>query len=69
MTDYLIQKECDMNLYDFVIELENNVRQFKNHWLEQNAIDPEMFPMSFIDDDSGAWWEQFLAWYESNGGQ
>lgn len=52
----------------FVRELQGDIARFARHWSEQHRADPERFPMSFHKDNPGAWFEQFMAFVNSERG-
>lgn len=56
-----------MKLDVFMSEMEETLKEFKKHWLEENAKDPEMFPLDIEDDNDGIWFEQFLSYCDSRG--
>lgn len=49
-----------MDINSFTNDLKNAIEEFKDFWLKNNKIDPEVFPLEFDKDNDGAWVEQFL---------
>lgn len=50
-----------MNLDQFMKELRADVDSFESEWRKGHKRDPQMYPMQMDDDNSGAWFEQFMS--------
>lgn len=48
-----------MNLDEFIYEQQCKLEKFKKYWLENHAKDPEGFPVYFLKDNCGIWYEMF----------
>lgn len=46
-----------ISLDDFVASEEARLKAFKQHWIDQNKINPEAFPMEIEEDNGGVWSE------------
>lgn len=53
-----------ITLDQFVTELCNDLVSFQSHWKAQHRNNPGEFPMTFDNDDTGQWMEQFLAFID-----
>lgn len=51
-----------MHIETFIKELKKDVKDFEAYWMKMHKKDPENWPLSFDEDDSGQWEEQFLVW-------
>lgn len=56
----MANKTKGQTLDEFVAELRRDVDAFEKWWREQNSKNPEHFEMSFPEENSGIWFEQFL---------
>lgn len=50
------------HLDEFMKALRADVDDFERHWREQHRKKPRQWPLEFPEDDSGSWWEQFVAY-------
>lgn len=60
----MVNDNSSMTLDQFMEEMHDDLIRFKNHWIEQNKIEPEFYPMEFDKDDTGQWMQQFLAFID-----
>lgn len=49
------------SLDEFMQALRADVDGFEKYWREKHKAKPAQWPLEFEDDDTGAWWEQFVA--------
>ena len=56
-----------MTLDEFIKEMYGDVSSFQKTWIEGHKKDPKMYPLEFVDDDTGQWFEQFIAYCSSKG--
>lgn len=54
------------SLEQFMDEMKKDITAFERYWRENNAKNPEMYPMEFIAGDEGSWCEQFVIFCESS---
>jgi hypothetical protein len=47
------------SLQSFIAEEKEKIVLFERYWLENNAVNPDAFPMEFPDGNMGLWFEQY----------
>jgi len=52
-----------MTLDQFLAELDETARDFKQWWEKEHTACPERFPLSFPEGNAGMWLEQFLFYF------
>jgi len=52
-------------LNQFVEEYQDLLKQFEIWWVKQHASQPEVYPLSLKDDNTGLWLEMFLEFINS----
>lgn len=55
-----------MDLFHFTKLMHNQLEQFEKYWLEQHSKNPEQFPLSMPNDNSGLWLEMFEQFNEND---
>lgn len=55
-----------MHIKTFIKELKKDVKDFESHWMKMHKENPDDWPLSLDGDNSGEWFEQFVAWQESD---
>ena len=54
-------------LDDFMLELRRDVDSFEKDWRANHKKKPKEYPLSFEAENTGMWWEQFMAHLSMNG--
>lgn len=63
-----LRKMCDncpedeIAFEDFVKKVLDDVKRFKKHWLKENKVNPEYYPLAMAE---GEFWEQFMVFLQT----
>ena len=52
-------------LDEFMVELRGNAEKFEAAWREKASENPDIYPLSIPEDNSGLWLEFFLSFMKS----
>lgn len=52
-------------LSQFIDEEKKTLKRFEEWWLEQRKKNPESFPLEFEDGNEGGWFDQLMAFEET----
>ena len=53
------------DLDSFLAEMRADLSAFEEHWRREHEANPQRFPMVMPDGNEGAWYEQFIAFTET----
>lgn len=53
-----------MNINEYVKKEIDTLIEFEKWWIEKNNKEPELYPLSIEDDNSGIWDEQYKCFCE-----